>query len=167
MRKLLVLLAGLSLIVVGLLGPASAQMSIDNRLEADMNGFAEWNATTMAFGAGDLNGDGLAKILLDANNGRVCFELRWSDIEQPFAAHIHTGAVGENGGIVVNLLGNARRVEHAANGTGGAVGCAEGVARSLIEDIGTNPGAYYTNVHTPSFPGGAVRGNLEDDEAGI
>jgi len=166
MRKLLVLLAGLSLMAVGLFGPASAQVSMDNQLEADMNGFGEWNATTMSFGAGDLNGDGLAKILLDANNGRVCFELRWSDIDQPAAGHIHTGGVGVNGGIVVNLLANARRIEHA-DGTGGAVGCAEGVARELIEDIRSNPGAYYTNLHNGAFPGGAIRGNLEDDEVGI
>src|SRR5918996_4439500 len=117
MRKLLVLLAGLSLMLVGLLGPASAQTSFDNRVESDMNGFAEWNATTMAFGAGDLNGDGLSRILLNANNGRVCFQLRWSDIEEPFAAHIHRAGVGVNGGIVVSLLDNAKRVEPAAQRT--------------------------------------------------
>lgn len=166
MRKLLVLLAGLSLMTVGLFGPASAQMSFDNRVESDMNGFAEWNATTMSFGAGDLNGDGLARILLDASNGRVCFQLRWSDIDQPAAGHIHIGAVGVNGPIVVDLLGNATRVQHA-DGTGGAVGCAEGVSPELIEDIGTNPGAYYTNLHNAAFPGGAIRGNLENDEEGI
>jgi hypothetical protein len=166
MRKLLVLLAGLSLIAVGLFGPASAQVAFDNRVEADMNGFAEWNAATSSFGAGDLNGDGLAKILLNPNSQRVCFELRWSDIDQPAAAHIHAGAVGVNGGIVVDLLGNARTVRHA-DGTGGAVGCAEGVAPELIQDIGENPGAYYTNVHNAAFPGGAIRGNLEDDEEGI
>lgn len=166
MRKLLVLIAGMSLMVMGLFGPASAQMSFDNQVESDMNGFAEWNATTMSFGAGDLNGDGLARILLDPNNRQVCFQLRWSDIDEPFAAHIHVGAVGVNGGIVVDLLGNANRVEHE-NGTGGAVGCAEGVSRELIQDIGTNPGGYYTNVHNAPFPGGAIRGNLEDDEEGI
>jgi hypothetical protein len=167
MRKLLVILAGLSLITVGLFGPASAQTSIDNRVESDMNGFAEWNATTSSFGAGDLNGDGLARILLDANNGRVCFQLRWSDIDQPAAGHIHVGGVGVNGPVVVDLLGNATRIQHGADGTGGAVGCASGVSHELIEDIGTNPGNYYTNLHNAAFPGGAIRGNLEDDEEGI
>jgi len=166
MRKLLVLLAGLSLVALGLFGPASAQVAFDNQVEADLNGFAEWNATAGAFGAGDLNGDGLSKILLDPNNLRVCFELRWSDIEEPTASHIHSAAVGVNGPIVVNLLGNAHRVEHA-DGTGGAVGCAEGVTRGLIRDIGENPGSYYVNVHNAVFPGGAIRGQLEDDEEGI
>jgi hypothetical protein len=167
MRKLLVLLAGLSLMVVGLFGPASAQVGMDNQLESDMNGFAEWNATTMAFGAGDLNGDGLSRILLNANNGQVCFRLRWSDIEEPFAAHIHRAGVGVNGGIVVSLLDNANRFEHDANGTGGAAGCTEGVDRALIEEIAANPAGFYTNVHNPPFPAGAVRGQLEQDEEGI
>lgn len=47
------------------------------------------------------------------------------------------------------------------------MGCAQGVSQELIEDIGTNPGNYYTNLHNGAFPGGAIRGNLEDDEEGI
>jgi len=39
----------------------------------------------------------------------------------------------------------------------------EGVAPALIDDIGNHPGAYYVNIHTGRFPGGAIRGNLERD----
>ena len=42
----------------------------------------------------------------------------------------------------------------------------EGVAPTLIDDIGNRPGAYYVNIHTAPFPGGAIRGNLEREEAG-
>jgi CHRD domain/Glucose / Sorbosone dehydrogenase len=138
----------------------------DDELEADLNGFAEVNSTTGEFGAGDLNGDGLAEIQLDPKDQAVCFKLEWSDIAEPIAAHIHVGVVGVNGPIVVDLLSNADRFRHE-DGEGHARGCTEDVAPALIDDIGNRPGAYYVNIHTAPFPGGAIRGNLERDEAGI
>ncbi|MGH2752144.1 MAG: PQQ-dependent sugar dehydrogenase [Actinomycetota bacterium] len=138
----------------------------DNELEADLNGFAEVDPATGQFGAGDLNGDGLAEIRLRRPNERVCFTLEWADIDEPVAAHIHSGVVGVNGPIVVDLLGNADNFRHR-NEAGRARGCAEDVAPALIDDIGNHPGAFYVNIHTERFPGGAIRGNLERDEAGI
>ena len=138
----------------------------DNELEADLNGFAEVDPTTDDFGAGDLNGDGLAEIRLRPLGGRVCFELRWADIEEPVAGHIHPGVVGVNGPVVVDLLSNADRFRHEA-GVGRASGCTENVAQVLLDDIGNHPEAYYVNIHTARFPGGAIRGNLELDEIGI
>jgi CHRD domain len=70
--------------------------------------------------------------------------------------------VGVNGPVVVDLLGNADNFRHE-DGVGKASGCAEGVASALIDDIGNHPAAYYVNVHTAPFPGGAMRGNLERD----
>lgn len=43
----------------------------------------------------------------------------------------------------------------------------EGVTEDLIEEIGNNPEAFYVNLHNAAFPGGAIRGNLEDNEEGI
>jgi CHRD domain len=164
MKKILVVLAGLSLVVVGF-GTASAQGGIDHMVEADLNGFAEVNSTTGAFGNGELAGDGFGLILLDANDGKVCFEVSWSDIDEPFAGHIHAAPVGMNGGIVVDLLGNADRFRHNVDsGIGRASGCVEGVDSALVADIGTNPASYYVNIHNDPFPGGAVRGQLENDE---
>jgi glucose/arabinose dehydrogenase len=134
----------------------------DNELEADLNGFAEVDPATGEFGAGDLNGDGLAEIRLRPADGRVCFKLEWADIDEPVAGHIHPGVVGVNGPVVVDLLGNADNFRHQDE-AGRASGCAEEVAPALIDDIGNHPGAYYVNVHTAPFPGGAIRGNLERD----
>ena len=134
----------------------------DNTLEADLNGFAEVDPVSGDFGAGDLNGDGLAEIRLRPDDGQVCFKLEWADIAEPFAGHIHPGVVGVNGPVVVDLLGNADNFRHR-DGAGSANGCTEGVAPALIDDIGNHPGAYYVNIHTAAFPGGAIRGNLERD----
>jgi hypothetical protein len=167
MKKVLVVVAGLSVMLLGL-GPASAQTGFDHMVEADLNGFAEVSSATGEFGAGQLGGDGTAVVLLDADAGEVCFEVRWSDIDEPFAGHIHAAPVGSNGGIVVDLLGNADRFRHNTDtGTGGASGCVEGVDSALIEDIGTNMASYYVNIHNTPFPGGAIRGQLEDDEFGF
>jgi hypothetical protein len=53
------------------------------------------------------------------------------------------------------------------DGSGHASGCVEGVTEDLIEEIGNNPEAFYVNLHNAAFPGGAIRGNLEDNEEGI
>jgi hypothetical protein len=137
----------------------------DNNLEADLNGFAEVDSATGRFGAGDLNGDGLSEIRLRPDRERVCFRLRWTDIDAPMASHIHSGVVGVNGPIVVDLLSNADSFRHE-DGEGRANGCVEDVNPELIDDISNHPGAYYVNIHTARVPGGAIRGNLERNEVG-
>ena len=67
------------------------------------------------------------------------------------AAHVHTGTAGTLGGIVVPL--------RAPGENGLASGCVS-AARATVAQILRNPAAYYVNVHTPTFPGGAVRGQL-------
>jgi hypothetical protein len=44
---------------------------------------AEVDPATGRFGAGDLNGDGLSDIRLRPDQERVCFHLRWADIDEP------------------------------------------------------------------------------------
>lgn len=137
----------------------------DNVLEADLNGFAEVIEPEQ-FGAGDLNGDGLAEIRMGPRRERVCFTLEWSDIEEPTAAHIHRGSVGVPGPIVVDLLSNATTFRHRGE-MGRATGCTPGVSRTLINEIKGTPGAFYVNIHNAPFPAGAIRGQLEHDEANI
>jgi 5'-nucleotidase len=104
-------------------------------------------------GPGDPDGTGSATITLNEGRGQVCWDLNVAGITLPAAAaHIHEGAVGEAGDIVVMLSPPA--------GDGRASGCRSGVAAALIEDITDNQQNYYVNVHTSDFPAGALRGQL-------
>jgi hypothetical protein len=41
-----------------------------------------------------------------------------------------------------------------------AAGCVGGQSPALLADIRQHPSAYYVNIHTAEFPGGAIRGQL-------
>lgn len=103
-------------------------------------------------GPGDADGTGQATIRVTRGEGRVCYELSASGITLPAsAAHIHEGAAGVAGDIVVPLS--------PPDASGAATGCVN-VSRTLTERIFFNPAGYYVNVHTSDFPNGAVRGQL-------
>lgn len=82
--------------------------------------------------------------------GQVCFSLTWSKIDTPVASHIHKGAKGEAGSIVIALF---------ATSPVGHSGC-RNVSKSLIKAIQKKPSAYYVNVHTKKYPSGAIRAQL-------
>jgi len=84
------------------------------------------------------------------NVGQVCFSLTWSKIDTAIASHIHKGAKGEAGPVVIVLFGTPP-VKHS--------GC-RNASKSLIEAIQKKPSAYYVNVHTNKYPGGAIRAQL-------
>lgn len=113
-------------------------------LSADLTGAAE------VPGPGDSDGSGSAHVTLNQGQGEVCFDIEVADIDTPTAAHIHVGAAGVAGGVVVNL----------AIDSNGLSGCVDGVSKALVKDIRKNPGSYYVNVHNAAYPGGAVRGQL-------
>ena len=107
---------------------------------------------------GDPDGSGAAQIKIDVRKQKVCFTLVVLDVALPTAAaHIHAGAAGVAGDVVVTL---AAPLEVGNTGIGLATGCARNQARPLLRDIKTNPGQFYVNVHNGDFPGGAVRGQL-------
>jgi len=75
------------------------------------------------------------------------------------AAHIHTGASGVNGGVLVNLGLTAGEIT-LATGSGGITKTNIAITTDLANQIIANPGAFYFNAHTAANPGGAVRGQL-------
>lgn len=98
-------------------------------------------------GPGDTDGSGTADVTLNQGEARVCWEITWQDItEPPFAAHIHVAPAGVAGPVVVPL-----------NPIAGGCTTAD---PDLIKAIRQDPAAYYVNVHTTDFPGGAIRGQL-------
>lgn len=102
-------------------------------------------------GPGDPDGTGRAVIRLNQGQGEVCFELTVSNIAPATAAHIHSGAAGVAGDVVVTLTPPPT--------DGSSKGCVSAGA-DLIKDIRQNPGNFYVNVHNADFPDGAVRGQL-------
>ena len=101
---------------------------------------------------GDPDGTGTATVTLNTDSGQVAFTINVSNITLPAAAaHIHEGARGVAGGVVVPLT--------APDANGKASGSAPADA-ALMQRMMDNPAGFYVNVHTPDFPGGAVRGQL-------
>jgi len=125
---------------------------------------ASWFGATLDGGrevgtAGDPSGAGVAFVGFGADSVSYFIWVRTSVMPQ--AAHIHMGAAGQNGGIVLDLAPS-----FSATGTGAFV--AEGTMAAdsgTIQSILGSPMGYYVNVHSPDFPAGAVRGQLLGDGA--
>ena len=76
------------------------------------------------------------------------------------AAHIHTGATGVNGGVLVAMVPAAGEVT-MPNGSGSYVRSGFPVTPvDVANQIIANPAGFYFNVHTALNPGGVVRGQL-------
>lgn len=103
--------------------------------------------------SGDPDGSGNTWLTLNQGRGRICFALDVTNVMLPATgAHIHEGAAGENGPVVVSLT--------PPDATGHADGCVNGLSKWLVKAIRQHPSDYYVNVHTTDFPGGAIRGQL-------
>jgi hypothetical protein len=79
----------------------------------------------------------------------------------PTAAHIHFGAVGVKGPVVVPLSVAAGPTAGTATGTGtfDSTGVTGGPTMTDVLDRMRNGGAYI-NVHTAANPGGEIRGQI-------
>ena len=74
----------------------------------------------------------------------------------PIAAHIHGPApTGVNAAILIPLTPPGLKGKYYKSKT-----CASGIDPALITALKTTPGQYYVNVHTVTFPGGSLRGQL-------
>ena len=123
---------------------------------------------TMAFG--------FAEVQLSEDNTTLSFEVVVCNIVNVIASHIHVGAAGTNGPVVLPFFGSSTPF----NSTRGCDTLAEGTRTSdnLVArpDAGINTwtdfinaliaGNTYVNVHTTAHTGGEIRGQLvhEQDE---
>jgi hypothetical protein len=101
-------------------------------------------------GPGDPDGTGTAELRLNLGQGQICYDLQVSGIDRATGAHIHQGAAGVAGPVVVPL---------APPSDGSSADCVS-ASRDLIKAIIQNPADYYVNVHNGPYPQGAVRGQL-------
>ncbi len=137
-------------------GPQGGSLPV-TALTANLNGRREINTTTGRRRAGDPDGRGIASVLLRGRR-QICVSVLVANIGVPVAAHIHRARAGKNGGVRVTLGTSIQ------GGLGGATTCAR-IDRTLHADIRKRPQRYYVNVHTATFPNGAIRGQLS--KAGI
>ena len=100
--------------------------------------------------AGDPVATGEATIRARRGQGQVCYRLATTNLQGAIAAHIHRGGAGGAGPVVIPLKTPAG---------GSASGCAA-ASRSVVNALLKAPAAYYVNVHTQEFAGGAIRGQL-------
>lgn len=103
-------------------------------------------------GPGDSVGAGGAFVIIGKDGEgqyNVCFALAVTGLENVTAAHIHPGTAAEAGNPIIPFQAPEPVVS----------GCAK-ADLALGDQIVANPAAYYVNVHTRTYPGGAIRGQL-------
>ena len=127
--------------------------SVQQRADAATRFTATLSSGAEVPGPGDPDGTGFATVNVDATGGRVCYEVAVQKIDTPTAMHIHRGEAGKAGPPVVSL-------KPPASGDTSISDCAQPDDRAEIGRITANPGGFYVNVHTSTYPDGAVRGQL-------
>jgi hypothetical protein len=70
-------------------------------------------------------------------------------VDDVTACHIHSGAKGEVGAVVVEFFS-------------GNQACTEDIDESVLRDISEEPENFYVDVHTDRYPDGAARGQLAE-----
>ncbi|WAB85149.1 CHRD domain-containing protein [Microcella daejeonensis] len=100
---------------------------------------------------GDPDATGTASVTINVGKSQLCYDIRFTGVA-PIFGHVHDGAAGANGDVVITLSA-------LAGASGVAAGC-ETVDRALLREMLRDPSGYYVNFHSSEFPGGAIRGQL-------
>lgn len=128
--------------LVASLAMAGTVLAAETVLTADLAGDAETDA----------DGTGTAMVVLDPDAGTACWELSVENLEPVAQSHIHVGAEGVSGDVVVPL--------DVDGFEGSSEGCVEDQDAATLQAVIDDPSGHYVNVHTADFPGGAIRGQL-------
>lgn len=113
-------------------------------------------ATTNAYGS--------AFVTFDFTNRTIAWDVATSGILNATASHIHRGAAGVNGPVIINFATSPAAI--AGGRTSGSATISSVQSSSFtdadltaLSNAATAAG-YYVNVHSTLFPGGEVRGQL-------
>lgn len=128
--------------MVASLALASVATAAETTLTAQLAGSAET----------DEDGTGTATLVLDPDAGTACWEMTAEGIDPVTISHIHEGAEGVDGGVVVDL--------DLDGFEGTSEGCNEAAEAEVLQAIIDDPASYYVNLHNEAFPGGVIRGQL-------
>ena len=101
-----------------------------------------------------VNGGAQGSFEYTIDGSTLCYTLTWKGLSAPaVAAHIHEAPRGVAGPVVIPLTVTAT--------TTGSYSACISADPGLLADIAANPEDYYVNVHTSTYPGGEIRGQLK------
>jgi CHRD domain/PEP-CTERM motif len=103
-------------------------------------------------GSGDPDGFGTATLMIDDVALTIDWNISVSNLDTVILDHIHSGAAGTNGPVVVDFSGQL---------TG------SGLADPDLAAVLANPTLFYVNVHTNIFTGGAIRGQVPEPSTAL
>jgi hypothetical protein len=170
-RRSIAMLAIPALLAVGgSFAVAMADDDDDEGFNARLRGFREVPAVSTA-ASGRFEAD------INESTGVISFTLQYARLEGTVsAAHIHLGQKGANGAVIAFLCGgngkpacpgpNAGTVTGTINAANiGAGAAAQGIAAGEFAETvrAIKAGVVYANVHSSKFPGGEIRGQVDDD----
>ena len=111
---------------------------------------AEVLAADNANMGGSPTGSADATFNVDTKSNQICYTVTTKDLADVVAGHIHSGAKGVDGGVVVAL--DPAKFNYGST-------CVP-VTAAIATEIAMNPSMYYFNLHSKQYSGGAVRGQL-------
>jgi hypothetical protein len=124
----------------------------------------------------DSKSNGMAKFTIvwaDTTNGgstdslgiaSIEYQVRVNRLDDATAGHLHLGAEGENGPVVVNLNPQTGDVKGViAEGTIEASDLTGPLTGMTLSDLWAyvSQGEIYVNLHTETHPGGEIRGQVD------
>jgi len=151
---------------------------LDTKLDAQLDGLQEvaviGSPVTAIVSSLIVDGDGKFRAKIRNNGTALQFKLEWNDLSgNPLAAHIHLGQPGTAGGIAIHLCGTGGKPACPLGSAGSLEGTltaadvvaipAQGLTAGDLEGVlqAMRAGATYVNMHTPTWPAGEIRGNIE------
>ncbi|HET7726600.1 MAG TPA: CHRD domain-containing protein [Candidatus Limnocylindrales bacterium] len=105
------------------------------------------------------SGTGDTTVVISADGSRITYVVTYSGLSGPVvAAHIHTGAAGTNGGVILPLT-------HGPSPMVGTLTAANFTPSGAVATFGDavaaiRAGTAYVNLHTAAYPSGEVRAQL-------
>ena len=97
---------------------------------------------------------GQALALIGIHDNTLTYSISWRGIGTPTEADIHAGVRGVDGPVVVPLFTTPRPPDGFVSGT------VTVTDPTVLAALRSDPGSFYTDLHTNQFPGGAVRAQL-------
>jgi hypothetical protein len=135
--------------------PSPALAHEVNVVRQDNNGRFSVQLTAQdSVNGGDRDGQGFARLDLDPQQGKACYEITWKNLDGMVTAFLHAGRRGNEGPHWIDFFNDKNFA-----GEQTVSDCVTST-REKIEAVINDPSSYYLQIHTTAFEKGAIRGQL-------